>query len=256
MQYFCRLTVFFHFYFFILPSFVGIFLPLTLANVHTANRIADRHVTSEHPSTIKYSTTSYDQSAQQHHHSAASSNSHKTAHINNDGSIRTNEHAVHPDAHSIICDDAANRLKHLDNEYKGLRGIHISNDPSVISNPIQKAVDSTIDVIRKNVQCGTFKNIFPSRHNNDNGNTVHHRHGNRIHRPVEDIQDRKALQNSVAEYDVLGEGNLPLRRRGRLRGRILQPVIIEPVIISDTKTSVLPGGEESFVNPLRVRSLM
>ncbi|KRZ62255.1 hypothetical protein T02_16033 [Trichinella nativa] len=234
MQYFCRLTVFFHFYFFILPSFVGIFLPLTLANVHTANRIADRHVTSEHPSTIKYSTTSYDQSAQQHHHSAASSNSHKTAHINNDGSIRTNEHAVHPDAHSIICDDAANRLKHLDNEYK----------------------DSTIDVIRKNVQCGTFKNIFPSRHNNDNGNTVHHRHGNRIHRPVEDIQDRKALQNSVAEYDVLGEGNLPLRRRGRLRGRILQPVIIEPVIISDTKTSVLPGGEESFVNPLRVRSLM
>ncbi|KRZ96510.1 hypothetical protein T08_10298 [Trichinella sp. T8] len=209
MQYFCRLTVFFHFYFFFLPSFVGIFLPLTLANVHTANRTADRHVTS-----------------------------------------------VHPDAHSIICDDAANRLKHLDNEYKGLRGIHISNDPSVISNPIQKAVDSTIDVIRKNVQCGTFKNMFPSRHNNDNGNTVHHRHGNRIHRPVEDIQDRKALQNSVAEYDVLGEGNLPLRRRGRLRGRILQPVIIEPVIISDTKTSVLPGGEESFVNPLRVRSLM
>ncbi|KAL1231598.1 F-box only protein [Trichinella spiralis] len=134
--------------------------------------------------------------------------------------------------------------------------MHISNDPSVISHPIQKAVDSTIDVIRKNIQCGTFKNMFPSRHNNDNGNMVPHRHGNRIHRPAEDIQDRTALQNSVAEYDVLGEGNLPLRRRGRLRGRILQPVIIEPVIISDTKTSVLPGGEESFVNPLRVRSLM
>ncbi|KAL1231597.1 Ribosomal protein uS12 methylthiotransferase RimO [Trichinella spiralis] len=55
----------------------SIFLPLTLANVHTANRTADHHVTSEHPSTIKYSTASYNQSAQQHQHSAASSNSHK-----------------------------------------------------------------------------------------------------------------------------------------------------------------------------------
>ncbi|KRZ16085.1 hypothetical protein T11_12826 [Trichinella zimbabwensis] len=258
MQCFCRLTAFFNFYFFFyffLPSFVGIFLPLTLANVHSANRTADRHVTSEHLSTIKYSTASYDHNAQQHQHSPASLNNHQTAHGNNDGSIRTNEHPMHPDVHSIICDDATDRLKHLDMEYKGLRGTHISNDPSVNSHPIQKAVDSTIDVIRKNIQCGTFKNMFPSRHNNNNGNTVHHRHGNRILRPAEDIQDGTALQNSIAEYDVaLREGNLPLRRRGRLRGRILQPVIVEPVIISDTKTNVLPGGEESFVNPLRVRS--
>ncbi|KAL1284047.1 hypothetical protein T4A_3781 [Trichinella pseudospiralis] len=256
MQCFCKLTAFFCIYFFFLPSFVGNFLPLTLANVHSANTTADRHSTSEHLSTIKHSTASNDHKAQQYQHSPASSNNHQTAHRNNEESIRTNEHAMHSDVHSIICDDATNRLKHLDMEYKGLRGAHISNDPTVIAHPIQEAVDSTIDVIRKNIQCGTFKNIFPSRHNNNNGNTVHHRHGHRILRPAEDIQDKTALQNSIAEYDVaLREGNLPLRRRGRLRGRILQPVIVEPVIISDTKTNVLPGGEESFVNPLRVRSL-